>query len=233
MPSVTFEWTGQCPDPEARERLIPRLCLLDRPAEASAGHRFSRAFVRPVPISSGIASDAASFLREASESGLTTGVYPGPFGQAITVPRSLEVCGVSIPLCGSGTGGLNGRLRLAFLESPDWPFLDGRLVQIEGSGAEPLLGPPTMTIEHHLEDWFCLLLCWMKHFFIPDLRWRGRAEMQGSDEFLDVMAGVELALGKERAECASLESVLATYAQHAEHWRRAARGQGELSLIAE
>ena len=122
------------------------------------------------------------------------------------------------------------RLSFVFLETGTAPFLDGRLVQVDRGeacrrhdaelirGANFYLGAPSIELHSYLEDWSDLLLSWVKHFFIEDLSWRRWEEMQGYDDYRDVFLDVETALGKTRAEQATFDAILATFAQHAEHW---------------
>ena len=217
MPSVSVEWTGRCPDRVLRGKLIAQLSRL-----GAADVLECRTFPGPVEVSSRVAPDPRALLEAASAAGLDIATHPR-MGKVFTVPSGVGASEVQVLLGGtSGNASGRGLLRVTVLDAPAWPFLDGCLVRIDDGLGETFLRP-SIRLAPHLEDWFCLLLCWVKHFYVADLRWRGRTEMQGHEDYRDVMAGLEAALGSERAEAASFESILATLAQHAEYWSRGPR----------
>jgi hypothetical protein len=80
------------------------------------------------------------------------------------------------------------------------------------------LGAPNIHLHCYLEDWTDLLFSWVKYFFVGDLWWRRWEEMQGYEEYREVFSNVQTTLGLYRAEQATFDAILATFAQHADHW---------------
>jgi hypothetical protein len=121
------------------------------------------------------------------------------------------------------------RMSFVFLEC-EHPFLDGRLVEIapgedcEGSetaavrDADVYLCAPSVHLRYYLEDWTDCLFSWIKFFFIGDLWWHRWQEMQGYADYRQVFKELQEDRGAEAAEQAAFDAVLATFAQHAEHW---------------
>ena len=124
------------------------------------------------------------------------------------------------------------RLSFVFLDANEAPFLDGRLVQVARGetrtrhdaelirAASFYLSAPNIQLRGYLEDWADLLLSWVKYFFVEDLAWRRREEMQGYEDYRDIFLDVETTLGRARAEQATFDAIVATFAQHAEHWSK-------------
>lgn len=122
------------------------------------------------------------------------------------------------------------RMSFVFLECAAYPFLDGRLVEratredCAASGAEALraadlyLCAPSVHLRHYLEDWTDCLFSWIKFFFIGDLWWHRREEMQGYTDYRQVFEDLMADRGAGPAEEATFDAVLATFVQHAEHW---------------
>ncbi|HET7210915.1 MAG TPA: hypothetical protein VFI85_04125, partial [Methyloceanibacter sp.] len=92
------------------------------------------------------------------------------------------------------------------------------------SGAEALraadlyLCAPSVHLRHYLEDWTDCLFSWIKFFFIGDLWWHRREEMQGYTDYRQVFEDLMADRGAGPAEEATFDAVLATFVQHAEHW---------------
>jgi hypothetical protein len=121
-------------------------------------------------------------------------------------------------------------MSFVFLECEEHPFLDGWLVEIANaedcaaSGAEALrdadfyLCAPSVHLRYYLEDWTDCLFSWIKFFFIGDFWWHRWEEMQGFADYRQVFEDLQADRGVELAEEATFDAVLATFAQHAEHW---------------
>ena len=77
---------------------------------------------------------------------------------------------------------------------------------------------PDLHLHSYLEDWIDLLFSWVKYFFVGDLWWRRFEEMQGYEDYREVLSHVQNTMGTERAEQATFDAILATFTQHAEHW---------------
>ncbi len=230
MPTVTVDVTGRCPEARLRERLALQLGRLGGGAEPR-----EQILKGPVRVSSLVARDHSQLFIAAAAAGCA--VDSLCCGERVVVlPTAVRIRGIELSL-GQHAGGGDGherRVALTFLNVPEWPFLDGRLVQLDPASNPPILRRPNLHLEPHLEDWFCLLLSWVKQFFVADLWWHAGAEMQAHDDYRDVMKGLQQALGAARAEAASLESILATFDQHNEYWQQTAkRVQPEPSFIGE
>ena len=121
-------------------------------------------------------------------------------------------------------------MSFVFLECPELPFLDGRLIEINSiedcprgenetlPSATAYLGCPTIHLRYFLEDWTDCLFSWVKFFFVGDLWWHRSEEMQGYADYRGVFQELQAARGGEEAEEASFDAVLGTFAQHVEHW---------------
>jgi hypothetical protein len=256
MSSVVIGWTGRCPDPRARARLLahlthlaelsgsylrrtpPELSVVAAGAEPGAKPRRARADIEHVSravsgqilISSGIVSDQNAFLAATREAGLPAVDHPEIGHASMTWLSTARLNGIDFRLFGSGQlhPGAD-RLSFVFLETAAAPFLDGRLVQVEGSdgcqeheaesvrAASAYLNGPKVHIHSYLEDWIDLLFSWVKFFFIGDLWWRRFGEMQTYEDYRAVFSDVQTTLGTERAEQATFDAIVATFAQHAEH----------------
>jgi hypothetical protein len=181
-------------------------------------------------VSSGIGPDAPLLLARAREAALAV----------------LDMDGEGPPLIEIGAARLRGldfklfdprglypgadRMSFIFLDCPEYPFLDGRMVEVAsgeecaGSGIETLrdadayLYSPSIHLRYYLEDWTDCLFSWIRFFFIGDLWWHRWEEMQGYDDYRGVFEQVQSDRGGEAAEEATFDAVLATFSQHAEHW---------------
>jgi hypothetical protein len=216
-----------------RTRLPPR-----NPGLNGKGHSrranvecISQTITGQIVISSGVAPDRDDFIAAAEAAGLPAMDHPEMNRASIALLQDARLSGIDFKLFDPRElhPGAD-RLSFVFLETGTAPFLDGRLVQVDRGeacrrhdaelirGASFYLGAPSIELHSYLEDWSDLLLSWVKHFFIEDLSWRRWEEMQGYDDYRDVFLDVETALGKTRAEQATFDAILATFAQHAEHW---------------
>ena len=123
-------------------------------------------------------------------------------------------------------------MSFVFLECPEHPFLDGRLVEIatmEDCPARrergrcrrrpPILCSPSIHLRYYLEDWTDCLFSWVKFFFVGDFWWHRWEEMQGYADYRGSVPGHSRPSAAARtAEEATFDAVLGTFAQHAEHW---------------
>jgi hypothetical protein len=192
----------------------------------------SRTISGRILVSSGVVSDPNVFISGTREADLPALSHPEIEHASITSVPNARLSGIDFRLFGSG--GLHpgaDRVSFVFLETAAAPFLHGRLVQVEGeadcrehdaeiiSGASAYLSGPKAYLNCSLEDWVDLLFSWVKFFFVGDLWWRNFEEMQTYEDYRAVFADVQLTLGTERAEQATFDAILATFAQHAEHLR--------------
>jgi hypothetical protein len=202
-----------------------------RRARANIEH-VSRTISGQILVSSGIVSDPNVFIAGTREADLPALAHPEIEHASMTSLPNARLSGIDFRLFGSGQlhPGAD-RMSFVFLETAAAPFLGGRLVQVEGEAdcrehdAEPIRGAsaylsgPKACLNCSLEDWIDLLFSWVKFFFIGDLWWRSFEEMQTYEDYRAVFADVQLTLGSERAEQATFDAILATFAQHAEHLR--------------
>jgi hypothetical protein len=158
MSSVVVGWTGRCPDPKARARLVAHLqrlaevsdnYLRTRPParsiaaltpNAPSNPRRARANIEHVNrvisgrivISSGIVQDQNAFLAAAREVSLPTIDHPEIGRTSITWLNSARLSGIDFRLYDPNElhPGAD-RLSFVFLETKAAPFLDGRLVQVD------------------------------------------------------------------------------------------------------
>lgn len=257
MSSVVVGWTGRCPDPRARARLVAHL---NRLAEISDSHlhrsvpefsiiangageprgtrkrpranieHVTRAISGQILISSEVVSDQNAFLAATREADLPTVDHPEIDRASMTWLQDARLSGIDFRLFNPGQPNPGAdRLSFVFLETPATPFLDGRLVQVDCNdglqdqeaeiirSASVYLSGPNLHLHCYLEDWIDLLFSWVKFFFVGDLWWRRFEEMQAYEDYRAVFSDVQMTLGTERAEQATFDAILATFAQHAEH----------------
>jgi hypothetical protein len=258
MASVAVVWKGSCLDPRTRYRLLGHLHRLaarsdeylrlrqpDRPRvldmmnQQRGGTQRARANVETVDqdisgkilVSSFVSSDPGAFIADARRAGLRL-----VEDNASKDPPLIEI----------GNGRLRGldfklfdprglypgadRMSFVFLECPEQPLLDGRMVEVAtgedciASGAESLrdadiyLCAPSVHLRYYLEDWTDCLLSWIKFFFIDDFWWHRWEELQGYADYRQVFEDLKADRGSEAAEEATFDAVLGTFSQHAEHW---------------
>ena len=191
----------------------------------------SQAISGQILISSGVAPDRAAFIAAAREANLPSIDHPELDSASIALLPDARLSGIDFKLFDPRElhPGAD-RLSFVFLETAAAPYLDGRLVKVDRGeacrrhaadlirNASFYLGAPSIKLHSYLEDWTDLLLSWVKYFFIEDLSWRRWEDMQGYDDYHDVFFDVETTLGRARAERATFDAILATFAQHAEHW---------------
>jgi hypothetical protein len=210
---------------------------------ATTGRRNPRARRRPnielvsqaisgqILISSGVAKDHRTFAVAAREADLPAIEHPEIGSALMTVLTDARLSGIDFKLFAPKQAAAGAhRLSFVFLETTAAPFLNGRLVQVDGGEdclahdaeiirkASVYLGAPEIELHSYLEDWIDLLLSWVKYFFVGDLCWRHVEEMQGYEDYRKVFSDVHRTLGTERAEKATFDAILATFAQHADHW---------------
>jgi hypothetical protein len=258
MPSVAVVWKGNCHDPRTRYRLLGHLHRLalrsdeylrlrqpDRPHVLNALHEQRGGTLRSRANIETIDQDASGSIL------ISTFISPHPEALALTAREAgLPVVQLSetkdAALIEIGKAGLRGidfklfdprglypgadRMSFVFLECPEHPFLDGRLVELatqedcEASGSDALSGADlylcasSVHLRHYLEDWTDCLFSWIKFFFIGDFWWHRWEELQGYADYRQVFHDLQTDRGNEAAEQAAFDAVLATFSQHAEHW---------------
>ncbi len=258
MASVAVVWKGNCHEPRTRYRLLGHLHRLaarsdeylrlrqpERPRvlammnQQRGSDLRARANVETIDqdisgkilVSSFVGPDPSAFIADARRAGLT-----------LVEDKN----GKDPPLIEIGTARLRGldfklfdprglypgadRMSFVFLEYPEQPLLDGRIVEVAtgedcvASGAESLrdadiyLCASSVHLRYYLEDWTDCLFSWIKFFFIGDFWWHRWEELQGYADYRQVFEDLKVDRGSEAAEEAAFDAVLGTFSQHAEHW---------------
>jgi hypothetical protein len=258
MPCVTVVWKGSCSDPRIRYRLLGYLGRLaaqsdeylnsaqpKRPVLLKAMNQRGGQALRTRPnveifdneisgsilISSWISQNHETLAAKARESGVRLVVDPEAKAPPLIEIDRARLRGLDFMLFDpralySGAD----RMSFVFLECPDYPFLDGRLVEVAtredcaANGAEILrnadfyLCGPSIQLRYYLEDWTDCLFSWIRFFLIGDFWWHRAEEMQGYADYRQVFEDLQADRGAENAENAAFDAVLATFSQHAEHW---------------
>ena len=258
MPSVSVVWKGSCSDPRTRYRLLGHLHRLaarsdeylrlkqpKRPSvlkvlnEQHGGALRTRANIESVDqqvsgtilISSWISPNPEALAARAREAGVTLVADPNAKGPPLIKIDSARLRGLDFRLF-DPRGLFPGadRVSFVFLERPDHPFLDGRLVEVATredcvangatilQGADLYLCGPSIQLRYYLEDWTDCLFSWIRFFFIGDFWWHRSEEMQGYADYHQVFEDLQAERGTENAEEGAFDAVLATFSQHAEHW---------------
>jgi len=267
MPSVTVVWKGSCSNPRIRCRLLGYLDRLaarsdeylnnaqpKRPVLRKAMNQRRREALRTRPnveifdneisgsilISSWISQNPVILTAKASEAGVKLVADPEAKEPPLIEIERARLRGLDFKLFDPRAlrPGAD-RMSFVFLECPDYPFLDGRLVEVAtredcaANGAEILrkaaayLCGPSTQLRDYLEDWTDCLFSWIRFFVIGDFWWHRAEEMQGYADYRQVFADLQTDRGAENAEEAAFDAVLATFSQHAEHWIGEAEGWAE------
>lgn len=258
MSSVIVAWKGSCRDPKIRNRLLGHLHRLamqsddylrseqpERPGflnlvseQRGVGLRpraniemIDRPIPGPILVSSYISSSPEGLIESAREAGLTVIDRQDSAHPPLIALDQGRLAGLDFKLFDPrGLYPGADRMSFVFLECPEHPFLDGRLVEVAtkedclASGAKTLrdadlyLCAPSVHLRYYLEDWTDCLFSWIKFFFIGDFLWHRREEMEGYNDYRQVFADLQADRGNEAAEESAFDAVLATFVQHADHW---------------
>jgi hypothetical protein len=258
MPSVSVVWKGDSHDPRARYRLLGHLHqlaarsdeylrlrqpqrprVLDMMNQQSGGaqrlrpncEHIDQETIGTILVSSFVSPEPETLVANARAAGVA--LIEDPEGQALPLIalNSARLRGLDFKLFDPrGLYPGADRMSFVFLECPEHPFLDGRIVEIAtsedcaASGAETLRGAdlylcaPSVHLRYYLEDWTDCLFSWIKFFFIEDFWWHRWQELEGFADYRQVFEELQADRGAEAAEQAAFDAVLATFAQHAEHW---------------
>ena len=222
MNSVRVSFTGRCREAQTRLKIVTYLRRLAAKSEHYLAKPVNgtphlelvdRSIPGKIMVSDAIAPDARVFTDQARDAGLPLVTHPENRQRALAVLPDARLIGLSFALADS-TEGRRGQERFSFvfLESPNVPFLDGVLVQ---TGAAHL-GRPEIELPADLADWIDLLFSWMKFFHIGDFAWHRDEPLPNYPEYRAILLRLQNELGPQRAEAASFDALLATFASHAE-----------------
>ena len=258
MASVAVVWKGNCRDPHIRQRLfvyLQRLAarsdeylrlrqperprILDVTNQQRGGVQRARANIESIDqeisgkilISTWVSPTPDALIAAAREAGVTLIEDPEAKAPPLIAIEKARLRGLDFKLFDPrGLYPGADRMSFVFLQCPEHPFLDGRLVEVATSedcaasgaaalrGADLYLCGPSVHLRHYLEDWTDCLFSWMKFFFIGDLWWHRWEEEEGYADYRQVFADLQADRGADAAEQSAFDAVLATFAQHAEHW---------------
>lgn len=258
MPSVAVVWKGNCRDPRIQQRLLgylhrlaarsdeylrlhqpERPRVLDIMNEQRAGVQRPRSNIESLDrevtgkilISTWVSQMPDALITAARKAGIALIEDPGGKEPPLIAIEHARLRGLDFKLFDPrGLYPAADRMSFVFLECREYPFLDGRLVEVvskedcAASGALTLRGAdlylcgPSVHLRYYLEDWTDCLFSWMKFFFIGDFWWHRWAEDEGYADYRHVFEDLQADRGREAAEQAAFDAVLATFAQHAEHW---------------
>ena len=122
------------------------------------------------------------------------------------------------------------RLSFVFIDMPEFPELHGRMVNVYDrrqcqlftgkliDKADYYLAEPSIHLRYYLEDWYDLLMVWIKQFFLPDLTYRRHEEMSQFEEIKTMMDRLIESAGTEFAKQTIFEYLLERFEYEAEEW---------------
>jgi hypothetical protein len=258
MSTVAVVWKGNCREPRTRHRLLGHLHRLaarsdeylrlhqpERPRVLDALNQSrgealrARANVESIDdeisgevlISSWTSQNPKALIAAAREAGVSLVEDPEAKGPPLLAIRRARLRGIDFKLFDPrGLYPGADRMSFVFLDCPEYPFLDGRLVEMATSedcaasgsaalsGADLYLCAPSVHLRYYLEDWTDCLFSWTRFFFVGDFWWHRHEEMQGYADYRQVFEDLQTERGSEAAEAGAFDAVLATFSQHAEHW---------------
>jgi HEAT repeat protein len=147
------------------------------------------------------------------------------------VPPTVDLGGVDFRLYDPrGLYPGEDRVSFLFVRCPQWPALDGKIVAMEShvqcqsyeselvSSADWLLARPSIHLRYYLEEWFDLLLSWVKRYFVDDLYyWRGEefSQYESISKKMDELSETQ---GAAAAKQAIFKNLLDRFQEEADQW---------------
>ncbi len=119
-------------------------------------------------------------------------------------------------------------MSFAFVEAPELPELNGQIVQVlsrqacqEQSGewlqnADWAIDTPSVHLRYYLEEWFDLLMTWIKVFFISDLEYWRDTVLKRYDEIKPSVDRLIQSDGHEVAKQAIFEYIIECFDEEAD-----------------
>jgi len=121
-------------------------------------------------------------------------------------------------------------MSFAFVQSPDFPELDGQIVHafshqgcaaLDGEWfqrADWVIDTPSIHLRYYLEEWFDLLMVWVKVFFMPELEYWRNEVLNRIDEIKPSIDRLITSDGREIAKQAVFEYILEGFENEANQW---------------
>jgi hypothetical protein len=207
--------------------------------------RIDRAIPEPIEIDANIFHDYGELERGAEHMGLPiTGgkgraAADAPYVLNLVAPdtrkavrlRKAAINGINFKLFGVGYPWYPGedRVSFVFLHSPEFLFLDGRVVDVYHRALTPGLirfdrvhgsdwyaRVPEIHLRHYLEQWFDYFLSWVKFFFIHDLHYWRHASLPGYEYYRTEFEALQARVAAPLAARIAFDGVIASFLREAE-----------------
>jgi hypothetical protein len=193
--------------------------------------RFDEEIEGKILVAPNLLTDEAHLIAEAERLGLSTVPVSSQSSCVLLTLDRVRIRGIDFQLFDPrNLYPAEDRISFVFLASEAAPFLEGCIAQVAArefcalydsptvNSADWYLSAPSIHLRYYLEEWADYFLAWVKHFFIPDLRyWRGE-ELPNYDELRSVFETELGSLDFEVAKAAVFECVLEGFERQADEW---------------
>ena len=122
-------------------------------------------------------------------------------------------------------------MSFTFLHAPDFHAFDGQLVhaypriecaQLDGEliqQADWYLETPSIHLRYYLEEWFDLLMTWIKIFYMPELEYWRNELLNRFHEIKEPIDRLISSEGREQAKEIVFEYLLESFTEEADRWQ--------------
>jgi len=122
------------------------------------------------------------------------------------------------------------RLSFVFLENKEFPFLNGRVVEVNDDNqcklyrfelirnADWYICAPSVHLRYYLEQWFDKLFAWIKFFYIPDFWYWRWNDFPGYEKYRIILNGLNDKMEELEAKRLSFEEILKDFEEEADKW---------------